>query len=67
MRSSLPASALVKSRMSLTISSRCRPLAVDVADIFIIALVPQRPEAAALHHLGEAEDGVEGRAQFVTS
>ncbi len=37
----------------------------DVADVGDVALVAERTEQLALHHLGEADDGVERRAQFV--
>ncbi len=38
---------------------------LDVAAVFEILLVTERPEQACFHHLGEADDGVERRAQFV--
>ena len=38
---------------------------MDVAGIFLVDRHRMRAENLALHHLGEAEDGVERRAQFV--
>ena len=37
----------------------------DVAAILLVLLRAERAEDAALHHLGEADDGVERRAQLV--
>src|SRR5688572_13396074 len=37
----------------------------DVAEIFAVALVLHRPEALLDHHLGEADDGIERRADLV--
>ncbi len=42
-----------------------RPRAVDVLDILVGAMVAERPEDAQLDRLGEADDGVERRAQLV--
>ena len=38
---------------------------VDVGDILLVVGHVERPEHLRLHHLGEAEDGVERRAQLV--
>ncbi len=38
---------------------------VDVVRVFLVGRHGVRPENLALHHLGEAEDGVERRAQLV--
>ena len=37
----------------------------DVAAIFLVFVGAERAEDAALHHLGETDDGVERRAQLV--
>src|SRR5262249_24690010 len=39
---------------------------MDVLDIPLVALVPDRAEPLAKHQLGEADDRVEGRAYLVT-
>ena len=41
------------------------PALADVAAIFVIFVGAERAEHACLHDLGEADDGVERRAQFV--
>jgi len=38
---------------------------VNVLQVLFVALVADRAEALLHHHLGEADDGVEGRADFV--
>ena len=37
----------------------------DVAHVLLVALVAERAEHLQRHHLGKADDGVEGRAQLV--
>ena len=38
---------------------------VDVPQVVLVAVVADRPEAFLQHHLGKADDGVEGRADLV--
>ena len=38
---------------------------VDVLEIVLVALVADRPETLLHHHFGEAQDGVQGRADFM--
>ena len=41
------------------------PLRVDVAGVFLILGMAERTEQRLLHHFGEADHGVERRAQLV--
>ena len=38
---------------------------VDVLEVFLVAVVADRPETLLQHHLGKADDGVERRADLV--
>ena len=60
-----PASIFDMSRMSLITSSKIGATRIDVARIFLIFRVTERAEQRLLHDLGEADDGVQRRAQLV--
>src|SRR5258708_27671977 len=38
---------------------------LDILQIFAVAIVADRPETLLAHDVGEADDGVQGRADFV--
>ena len=59
-----PASIFDRSRMSLISDSRCLPEDEDVLQVVVLLLV-QLAEHALDQHLGEADDGVQRRAQLV--
>ena len=42
-----------------------RARGMDVLEVFLVALVADRPESLLQHHLGKADDGVERRADLV--
>ena len=64
-RSSLPASILERSSRSLISETRCSPEAWMSLHVLAVALVADRAELLLHHHLGEADDGVERRADLV--
>ena len=62
---SLPLSDFEYSRMSRDQVEQMDAALVDVLRVFAIALLAQRAQQLALQHFGEADDGVERRAQLM--